>query len=236
MKKFMAFVAVFLILLIVLLGECFSERSGFQLDTKYPNLSVSGLEVGKLTREQTAALLNDNGWEERISTPLTVTTVGGHSFSVDPVQAGLAADAKAVAEFVYDYGRDGNMFENFFVYLKSLLRPTELSPETKDADLDYIRSCIAQNEADIAAALGEAEYTPDYEGEQLVLEKGWGQLQLDEAGLEQAVVDAVRAGETELNYRRLASDLVSPDFDAILAALRQESPVTRLSRMTAALK
>ena len=36
------------------------------------------------------------------------------------------------------------------------------------------------------------------------------------------MVDAVRAGETELNYRRLASDLVSPDFDAILAALRQE--------------
>ena len=223
MKKFMAGLAVLLILLILLLGGLlFGAFSVSQLDTNYPNLSVGGVEVGTLTKEQTVEALNDAGWEERISTPLTVTTLGGKSFTVDPVQAGLAADAKAVADYVFDYGRDGNIFENFFSYLRCRFRPAELNPEARNIDLDYIRSCIRQNEEDIDAALGDAEYTPDYEGQQLVLQKGWGQLRLDEAGLEQAVIDAVRAGDTQLNYRRLAADLVAPDFEAILSTLRQE--------------
>ena len=223
MKKFMVFVTILLILTILILGgTLFGIFAVSQLDTNYPNLSVGGIPVGKLTKEETVATLNANGWQDRISNPLTVTTIGGQSFTVDPVQAGVAASAERIADAAFSYGRDGNLFENFKAFLHCLLRPSDLSTVSKDVNLDYLHACIAQNQADIDALLGEKEYTPEYEEEKLVLRKGWGQLRLDEAGLTEAIVDALKLGESELNFRRLSRDLTAPDFDAIHTALMQE--------------
>ena len=141
---------------------------------------------------------------------------------MDPVQSGLSATADKVAEYARAYGRDGNIFQNLATYLRCRLRPVSLQIEAQNADLGYIRSCIAQNTAEIRTLLGDSEYTPDYEKEQLVMKKGWGQLKLDEAGLEEAIIRALQAGETELSYSTLVGGLLCPDFDAIHAALMQE--------------
>ena len=85
-----------------------------------------------------------------------------------------------------------------------------------------LAECIAQNRADLETLLGEAEYVPDYEGEKLVLRKGWGQLQLDEEGLTEAIIAALQAGVHEISYDRLAAELTEPDFDAIHAELLKE--------------
>ena len=223
MKKFMAFLAILLILLIVVLGGgIFAAFRVAQLDTNYPNLSVSGIEVGGLTKEQTAKALDAAGWDDRISTPLTVTTLGGLSFTVDPMRSGLVSSSEDVAETAFSYGRDSNIFENLFTYLKCRLRPVDLALEAGAADLDYLRSCIGQNESDLTTLLGETEYVPEYEEGQLLLKKGWGQLQLDEDALLDAITGALKRGETQLSFSQLVQDLVAPDFDAIHADLLKE--------------
>ncbi len=223
MKKFMVILTVILIVLILLLGGgLLASFYVAQLDTNYPNLTVGDVPVGGLTKEETKAALDAAGWDEHLATPLTVTTVGGLSFTVDPVQSGLSATADKVAEYARAYGRDGNIFQNLATYLRCRLRPVSLQIEAQNADLGYIRSCIAQNTAEIRTLLGDSEYTPDYEKEQLVMKKGWGQLKLDEAGLEEAIIRALQAGETELSYSTLVGGLLCPDFDAIHAALMQE--------------
>ena len=223
MKKFMAVLAILLILMIlVMAGTLFGVFYVSRLDTNFPNLSIGGIAVGTLTQDETVKALESAGWEERMTVPLTVTTLGGQSFAVDQAEAGVAADAEQTAAYVHRYGRDSGMIQNFRTFLDCLLHPTELSMIFGEANLDYIRSCVEQNQADLTALLGDAEYVPDYENEQLLLRKGWGQLQLDEAGLTDAIVDALKHGETELNYRRLSKDLVAPDFDAIHTALMQE--------------
>ncbi len=223
MKKFMAVVAILLIFLIIVLGgSLFGVFYVSQLDTNFPNLSVGGIAVGKLSQAETAETLTAAGWEDRMSTPLTVSTLGGLSFTVDPVQAGVAASAERAAEYAHSYGRDGSLLQNFKTFVNCLFHPTDLSTVEQEADFDYIHSCIMQNQADLSELLGETEYDPQYSEEQLVLRKGWGQLQLDEAGLTEAIVDALKRGDTELSFRRLTQDLVAPDFDAIHTALMQE--------------
>ena len=223
MKKIMAILTVLLIVMILVLGGILGGSLYVaQLDTNYPGLTVGSTPVGGLTREQTVEALNAAGWEEHLSMPLNVTTVGGLSFTVDAKQAGLAVTSEQAADYAHAYGRDGNMFENFFTWLKSRAHSVPLEMNAQNANLDYIRSCIAENRADITALLGDAEYTPAYEQETLLLRKGWGQLKLDEAALEEAIVAALRNGESELSFSQLVGGLLCPDFNAIHTALMQE--------------
>ncbi len=223
MKKFLIILSVLLILLIfAAAGGLYGAYRVSQLDTNYPKLTLDGLEVGGLTKTETVDLLNASGWDARTATPLTVTTLAGQSFTDDPLRSGLVVPAEGVADWVFSYGREGNFFEDFFEYLKCRLRPTELVLPAQNADYEYLRSLIAQNGADVAATLGDTEYVPDYEGGKLVLKKGWGQLQLDEAGLLAAVVRAIQFGETNIAYTSLTAPLVCPDFDRIHTELLKE--------------
>ena len=157
MKKFLIVLSVLLILLILIAaGGLFGAFRVSQLDTNYPNLTLNGLQLGGLTKAETVAALNASGWDTRISTPLTVTTLAGQSFTVDPLKSGLVMSAEDAADWVYSYGREGNFFENFFSWLKCRARATELVLPQKNVDYDYLNSLIAQNEADVTAALGEA--------------------------------------------------------------------------------
>ena len=222
--KTLKIILVILLVLLVLAGGggAYGAYRVSQLDTNYPNLSVNGIPVGGLTREQTIEALNNGGWEKRITTPLTVTTLGGQSFMVDPLKSGVLQTTEGIAEMAYNYGREGNIIENLISYLRCRFKPTELEHPEQNADRAYLAECIAQNRADMEALLGEAEYVPDYEGEKLVLRKGWGQLKLDEDGLTEAIIAALQAGKLEITYDRLAVELTEPDFDAIHAELLKE--------------
>ncbi len=222
--KTLKIILVILLVLLVLAGGggAYGAYRVSQLGTNYPNLSVNGIPVGGLTREQTVEALNNGGWEKRITTPLTVTTVGGQSFMVDPLKSGVLQTTEGIAEMAYNYGREGNIIENLISYLRCRFKPTELEHPEQNADRAYLAECIAQNRADMEALLGEAEYVPDYEGEKLVLRKGWGQLKLDEDGLTEAIIAALQAGKLEITYDRLAVELTEPDFDAIHAELLKE--------------
>ena len=129
---------------------------------------------------------------------------------------------EGIAEMAFQYGREGNIIEDLISYLKCRFKPTELEHPEQNADRAYLAECIAQNRADLETLLGEAEYVPDYEGEKLVLRKGWGQLKLDEEGLTEAIIAALQAGVHEISYDRLAAELTEPDFDAIHAELLKE--------------
>ena len=222
--KTLKIILIVLLALLVLAagGGAYGAYRVSQLDTNYPNLSVNGIPVGGLTREQTVEALNAAGWETRLSTPLTVTTLGGQSFTVDPLKSGVLQTTEGIAEIAFQYGREGNIIEDLISYLKCRFKPTELEHPEQNADRAYLAECIAQNRADLETLLGEAEYVPDYEGEKLVLRKGWGQLQLDEEGLTEAIIAALQAGVHEISYDRLAAELTEPDFDAIHAELLKE--------------
>ena len=223
MKTLKIILIVLLALLILAAGGgAYGAYRVSQLDTNYPNLSVNGIPVGGLTREQTIDALNAAGWETRLSTPLTVTTLGGQSFTVDPLKSGVLQTTEGIAEMAFEYGREGNIVEDLISYLRCRFRATELEHPEQNADRAYLAECIAQNRADLEALLGEAEYVPDYEGEKLVLRKGWGQLKLDEEGLTEAIIAALQAGVHEISYDRLAAELTEPDFDAIHAELLKE--------------
>ena len=162
--KTLKIILIILLALLVLAagGGAYGAYRVSQLDTNYPNLSVNGIPVGGLTREQTVEALNAAGWETRLSTPLTVTTLGGQSFTVDPLKSGVLQTTEGIAEMAFRYGREGNIIEDLISYFKCRFKPTELEHPEQNAYRAYLAESIAQNRADIEALLGKAEYVPDY--------------------------------------------------------------------------
>ena len=127
MKTLRIILVVLLVLLVAAAGGgLYGAYRVSQMDTNYPNLSVNGMPVGGLTRAQTVDALNAGGWETRLSTPLTVTTLGGQNFTVDPLKSGVLQTAEGIAEMAFDYGREGNFLEDFVSYLRCRFHPTEL--------------------------------------------------------------------------------------------------------------
>lgn len=223
MKKFLTFLLIFAILLIAAAGGgIYAAHKISVSDTNFPKLSIDGIDVSKLTKEQTVALLRQQGWDEKVQTPLTVTTLGGQTFQVEPLKAQLAIPAEEAAELAYAYGRDGNLIDTFLAYGQSLLRGGHISSAVHDPDLDYIRSCVDEGLAQLDTFMGEEEYTVDVENSQLVLKKGWGQLQFDKEDLVNTIVTALRAGQKQLSYDKLSGTLTCPDFQAIHTELKKE--------------
>ena len=215
-------VVVLLVLILLIGGGIYGIIHITDLDTTYPNLTLNGIEVGNMTRDQVVQKLNESGWKDQISTPLTVTTIGGQSFEVDPLRSGLVLPAEQAADFAFSYGRDSNLIDNLLTYLECLVEPVSLQLEEQAADTDYLLSCIDENQSAINALLGDAEYVPDYEGNRLLLRKGWGQLRLDRKAVLNAVTDALRRGETSVTCSALASQLTAPDFQTIYNTLKQD--------------
>ena len=135
--KTLKIILIVLLALLVLAagGGAYGAYRVSQLDTNYPNLSVNGIPVGGLTREQTVEALNAAGWETRLSTPLTVTTLGGQSFTVDPLKSGVLQTTEGIAEMAFRYGREGNIIEDLISYLKCRFRATELEHPEQNAEL-----------------------------------------------------------------------------------------------------
>lgn len=58
-------------------------------DTNYPNVRINGIDVGGLTKEQTLAALDEQGWDDIVDKTLVVTLPAKVSFKVDYVTAGM---------------------------------------------------------------------------------------------------------------------------------------------------
>lgn len=223
MKKFLI---ILLVLVILIVGAgVYGCIQVSKLETNFPGVTIDGVDVSGLTEEQTVRLLNDNGWKEKISTPLTVTTIGGHTFQLDPLKAGTGVPAEELAEQAYDCGRMGNIVTNFISYIKGWLGIGDMAVVStgRTADRNYVGSCVDEAIAAVNEIVNVDEYTIDEEAEQIKLKKGAGQINLDRNAFVEAVAAALENGETILTYDTLAKDLKCPDFQKIYDGLTHET-------------
>ena len=66
-------------------------------DTNYPNVRINGIDVGGMTKEQTLAALDMQGWDDIVDKTLVVTLPAKVSFKVDYVTAGMKLSREQAA-------------------------------------------------------------------------------------------------------------------------------------------
>lgn len=220
MKKWIIVIVIIAVLLLG--GGLFGGYMITNSDTILPNVCMGDIQLGKLNLEQAKAALLEQGWEDRVENTLTVSTIGDVSVELEPVEAGFVLSLDSAAQAAFDYGHDGNIVENLFTYIKSLFSSVDINSLHSSANAGYIDGKMAELSALMDEYMGEEEYIVDTENEEMLIKKGWNQIELDSQLLHEEIELALSRGESELSFTQLSSQPESPDFQAIHTELERE--------------
>ena len=223
MRKLGAFL-VYLLAFAVILGGAglFLGYYVTNSNTNLRNVYVGDINVGGLTRDETEAVLVERGWQKRAETPLTVSTLRGETFTVDPVRSGIVTPVDTVVDTAYAVGHDSEMISNLINAVRVFLNPVDVSRVDRTVDTAYLDSLIDECVARVQNGMGKEEYSIDPHAGEMTMIKGWNQISFDKVDFRNAIVAALEAGQTELNYLKLASEPTAPDFEAIHTELWKE--------------
>ncbi len=221
-KKFFTFLLVLLVLAVLLGGAAiFAGHAVTEGRTNIRYVYVGETNVSGLTREETEQMLVDRGWKDRAETPLTVNTLRGISFTVDPIRSGLVTSIDSAVKSAYAVGHDKDMVSNLITAVKAFLHPVNVG-EGGEPDLAYLDRLIADCQTQIDATLGAEAYVVDAHAAEMTITKGRDQLQLDRDALRGEIISAIQEGKTELTFTGILSEPVMPDFTAIHTELERE--------------
>ena len=158
MKKGLTVLLIIVLVLVLAAGAgLFAGYKIYNSDTNLKNVYLGEIDVSGLTREQTTELLKSNGWRERAETPLTVSTIGGNSFTVDRIKSGMIMSVEDSVKTAYNYGHDVGMVNSIITAVKTLLQPVDISVMARTPDTEYIDSCIDAGIDEVIAYMGEEE-------------------------------------------------------------------------------
>ena len=225
LKKRLTTAAIVLgsLLLALICGALYAGSCVSASETNLPNVFLDGIDVSGLTKEETVARLQEQGWDREGQTPLTVQLPAGVSFAVDRLKAGAALSPAAAAEAVYAYGHSGNWLGDLHSYAAARLKAVNLGEFTVHLDEDYVSRTVEDGlESFAAATAGDDGYFVNKETETLDIVKGAGHLTLDAEKLTAAVREALLAGETDTRYDTLENPPEIPDFPTIHQQLEAE--------------
>ncbi|MBU1226296.1 MAG: VanW family protein [Actinobacteria bacterium] len=196
------------------------------------SVSVQGVELGGLGREDAAARLAD--LEATLaSTPIEVTAAG-HTFSLVPADVGYDLDMEAVLEEAFTEGRNGNLFSQIgwwfghfggggrVLDVSATYDPAAVAAATAEWELEGIAD--PPHEGNVEMVDGEVTY--EYP------RAGTGIDHAAAAGiLGEAILDPARPA-VELPTTSLTPVLTAADIDAVVAEAnsRLADPVTLLNQ------
>ena len=112
--------------------------------------------------------------------------------------------------------------KNLYRFLLNHIGPVDITIVGQSIDGDYLRSRIAEGVSKLNKATQDQDYKVDEKDEVLRIRKGAGQIQLDEDGLYDQIVSALKADLTEISYTQLVGTIEMPDFQAIYDELAVE--------------
>ena len=218
-KLLLTLAAVFCVLALALAGLGVWGYSVTVSPRMLPKVSIDGVFVGDMTREEAAAALEQNNWGALKDKKLSVTLPAGASFTVDYLSSGAALSMDQAVDAAYAYGHDGDVFENLFKFLLNHIRAEDVAREARPLNEEYIRACLAEGQKALSKKLAKKLWTVDRDNETLIVVKGAGGVELDQEELYAAVTDALESGAETLGFETLARQPAMPDFNAILVEI-----------------
>ena len=191
-------------------------------DTVFPNVSVDGVLVSGLTRDEIPEMLEKSGWDIRASLPLTVRLMDVSEFQVDLGKAGVLPDKETAADLAFAYGHDGNWYLNLYRYLKGFFVPVDVAESRENLDTEYIAERVDAGISKLNNALGSGGYEIDKEKSVLRMIKGAGDFSFDNEAIIELIIQALSSGTMSISYDTLSRQPEMPDFDKIHDELARE--------------
>lgn len=173
-----------------------------QRDTIFPKVTVNGTDVAGMTKEQAAEAIRAAGWDDPDATVLAVVFPGDERFEVSARETGFAVTADEAAQAAWDYGRSGNLFSNFFTYLRCASSGKEISDElSTGVDETALRARAESEIGDLNLDLSQGNIEIDEEESILKVVKGASLITIDPDEVLNTVLDALKQNQYgEVSY------------------------------------
>lgn len=129
-------------------------------DRIYHDVSVLGVELGGLTKEEAAGRWSARERTVLESTKITMTMDGEELGTVSLQELGISAAPEAVAEAAFGAGRAGNFFVNGWDWVRSWFEPTAVLPEWSETP-GYLKEKADELGVDLAYTVVDGAYRLD---------------------------------------------------------------------------
>ena len=177
-RLLLVLITLAILLLLALAGCAYWGWRVTSSETSFPNMSLDGIPVGGLTREELALRLTEQRWPGLEDSTLTVLFPLDLSCTLDRSQAGATRSAEATADALCRFGHDGDWFENLGTYLRAWLHPGSFAVALQPPELNktYITANIRSVTDRFQELTADRDTTLDREHACLSLVKGGGSV------------------------------------------------------------
>ena len=199
----------------------------------YANVTAAGVDVGGMTVEEAAAAIHAATDSTYTETSMVVKLPDGE-LVLQPADTGARLNADALAQAAFNYGREGNRWENYQAKLAAQESEFTLyAPDCMELNTDFVRSIVDQAAVSAESSLSqpvvtvtgempaldrtidEANADTSVTHKQLIIVKGTPERSLDADATYEAILAAYSANQfqVELVYNETLPDAV--DLQAI---------------------
>lgn len=197
--------------LAVFLGVFFWGLSLKQGDTVFPNVCVSGVNIGGMDAEEAGEALQTSLADTHATRTLTVQ-LPDRKMVFDPELANSPLDTSAMVEAALAHGREGGPFRvlSSFISCKKSAYILDMG-DFLQVDTEYIRALINKTAEDVNREMVQSEVTMDEEAEKITIQLGYNGRSLDTEALYQRVMEAYQSGDLsdiEFSYDLVPYDIV----------------------------
>ena len=209
----LTFVVVLTLAAIATAGLAMTGRRILNSDKIFPGVTVGDIPVGGLTKDEAVAALEVKGWVEDVGGTLNVSLPLDTGFQIDYLESGASLTPEKAAAAAYRFGRGGGVVDALKAYWHGRNHTTDVSVGEAALDPDYIRQRLQDGIAQFERATADQGHHVDRVNSTITLLKGAGEMKIDEEDLFAAVVAALEARQTELDYEPTQMNVSMPDFD-----------------------
>ena len=208
--------------LVILIAAGFAAMGVYaqNIDTAYPNVTVSGISVGGKTVGEVYTALDEAGYLSSYQgTSVTVVLPGDEELTVTAEDAGLVTSTEDTAEAVVHYGKEGSFINNTFGYLKCLLSGVEiLSDDAFQINEEAVRALIANKTEELYNSVLQEAYV--IKDDQIYIIKGHESIVIDEDEVYDLIYSAfLNENFDDITYKPQSDEPSTIDLQAIYDAV-----------------
>ena len=215
---------IFILLAVVLIVVIAIFSVGFGIanlsnDKILNGVVIANVDVSNMTKEEAVQAINSIYAENTART--IILNYGDFSFEISSDDIGFGyTDATELVEQGYEYGRDGNIFQNNITVLKSYMNTENRIQTEEKIDPDKLKAAV-----EVAIPEQNIFVKDDYyevSGDKLLITKGVEGKKIDYTTLADKVLEALKTREMNVEIPIIVSTPVSLDIDEVYAKVHKD--------------
>ena len=186
-------------------------------NTILSGIHINGILVEGLTEEQALKIVNDKIQTDKKRE--IVLNINGEKFSITPEQIEVEYDVQSAIKEAYNIGRNGNIFQNNYDILYSMLEKQNI-----ELEFTYNEQLLINVLEGINVRIPNAmvNYTYCVEEDELIITNGIDGIVIDIENAKTEIIDSIDTGKTEIDIKTYFKASPEINIEKIYSEVKSE--------------